>query len=198
MKIGVFGGAFNPVHNGHLMLAETFFKSLSLDRLIFVPTYKPPHKTDKLFASAEDRVNMLKLAIDDKPYEISLIEFEREEKSYTYDTLCRLKEIYPGSEFYLIIGSDQFLTFDKWYRYKDILNLAKLCTSARENESEKQMMTDFAKNLCGKSDYFLSNEPVLTVSSSEIRDKIKNGGDASSLLPKKVLNYILKKGLYSV
>lgn len=198
MNIGVFGGAFNPVHNGHMHLAEVYFKRLQLDKLIFIPTAKPPHKTDEHLVSGDDRVNMLRLATENKPYEISTLEFERDGKSYTYDTLLELKKLYPNDRLFLIIGADQFFYFDKWYRYKDILSMAVLCTSAREDESEKKALKAHAEKLGITDRFYLSSAPVLTVSSSEIRDKISQGKDVSSLLPKKVLNYILEKGLYCV
>lgn len=198
MNIGVFGGAFNPVHNGHMNLAEIYYRALKLDKLIFIPTAKPPHKTDEYLISGEDRVNMLQLACEGKPYEISTLEFERDGKSYTYDTLLELKKLYRDDELFLIIGADQFLSFDKWYRYKDILSMAVLCTSARKNEKEKNEIRAFAEFLGIGDSFFLSSEPVLKVSSSDIRAGIKEKKDISSLLPPKVLNYILEKGLYCV
>lgn len=198
MKIGIFGGAFNPVHNGHINLAEIYYNELSLDKLILIPTAKPPHKSDEDLVSGEDRLNMLKLACESKPYEISLIEFERQKKSYTYDTLLELRKIYPDDDLYLIIGADQLLSFDKWYRYKDILSMVTLCTSARESEEEKDIIRKKAKELGIEDNYYLSTAPVLRVSSSEIRQAIKSRSDASSLLPDAVLNYIIEKGLYCV
>lgn len=198
MRIGIFGGAFNPVHNGHLNIADAFYEALSLDKLLFIPTAKPPHKSDAGLLSGEDRVNMLRLAVENKPYEISTIEFERNNKSYTYDTLLELKKLYPDSEFFLIIGADQIIHFDKWYRYEDILGMVTLCTSARENEEEKQLIIKSAQGLGIKDSFYMSSRAVIRVSSSEIREKIKNGSDVSSLLPKKVFDYISEKGLYRV
>ncbi len=198
MRIGIFGGAFNPVHNGHLNIADSFYEDLSLDKLLFIPTAKPPHKSDEGLLSGEDRVNMLRLAVENKPYEISTIEFERNDKSYTYDTLIELKKLYPDSEFFLIIGADQFIHFDKWYRYSDILDMVTLCTSARENEEEKQLIIKSAQRLGIKDSFYMSSRAVIRVSSSEIRGKIKNGSDVSMLLPKKVFDYISEKGLYRV
>lgn len=198
MRIGIFGGAFNPVHNGHLNIADSFYEDLSLDKLLFIPTAKPPHKSDEGLLSGQDRVNMLRLALENKPYEISTIEFEREDKSYTYNTLLELKKLYPDSEFFLIIGADQFIHFDKWYRYSDILDMVTLCTSARENEEEKQLIIKSAKRLGIKDRFYMSSRAVIRVSSSEIRGKIKNGSDVSMLLPKKVFDYISEKGLYRV
>lgn len=199
MKTGIFGGAFNPIHNGHINLAKIYYDALCLDRLIFIPTSNPPHKTGENLVSTEDRLNMLSLALEDTPFEISDIEFRRSGKSYTYDTLLQLKKLYPDDEFYLIIGADQFLAFNSWYRYEDIIENAVICTCARENDKEKDEITAFASELgLGEDDFFLSQLPVFKVSSSEIREKLNNGGDLSRLLPEKVLDYILKKGLYRV
>lgn len=198
-KTGIFGGAFNPVHNGHIALARSCFRECSLDRMIFIPTAKPPHKSDVDFACELDRLNMLSLALEDfENVEISDIEFKREEKSYTFDTLTLLREKYPDDEFYLIIGADQFLSFNRWYKYREILEMVTLFTAARENEEEREKMKDFATSLDGlKSDRFvLSLSDVVNVSSSEIRHNIENNLDAASLLPKKVYNYIVQKGLY--
>lgn len=198
MKIGIFGGAFNPVHNGHLNIADAFYEDLKLDKLLLIPTANPPHKSGAGLLSGEDRINMLRLAIENKPYEISTIEFERNDKSYTYNTLLELKKLYPEADLFLIIGADQIINFDKWYRYSDILDMVTLCTSARENEEEKQLIIKSAQRLGIQDSFYMSSRAVLRVSSSEIRDKIKNGSDVSKLLPKKVFDYISEKGLYRV
>lgn len=199
MKTGIFGGAFNPVHNGHLRLAREYYNSLGLDRLIFIPTSQPPHKSGEHLAPPGDRLNMLRLALEGTDFELSDIEFKRGGKSYTYDTLTQLKKMYPDDSFYLIIGADQFLTFDKWYRHKDIIDMAAICTCARENEDEKEQLRAFAQRLdLGEGRFFLTQAPVFKVSSSEVRLKIKNGGDVSRLIDKNVFNYILEKELYGV
>lgn len=201
IKTGIFGGAFNPIHNGHLNLAKKYLEVLNLDRIIFIPTALPPHKTDRFLASKEDRFNMLELAISDcEEFEISDIEFQRQGKSYTYDTLCLLREKYPNDDFYLIIGADQFLTFNLWYRYRDILDIASICTAARENGNQREKIIDFSNKLDGldKNRFHLLNSDAVEVSSSQVREKIKKGEDVSSLIPEKVYNYIVEKGLYSV
>lgn len=198
MRIGIFGGAFNPVHNGHINLAENYLNAMALDKVIFIPTYKPPHKSDNELVSGQDRINMLSLALTDKRFEISTIEFEREQKSYTYDTLKELKKLYPDDSLYLIIGSDQFLSFDKWYRYKDILEMATLCSFPRENnDNERLEMLRYSKQL-GAEDSIILDKPVYKVSSSEIREKIRQEQDISGLVPDAVEKYITEKGLYIV
>lgn len=200
IKLGIFGGAFNPIHNGHLALARNYQQALNLDKVLFIPTAVPPHKTSQHLALAEDRLCMTRLAVEDCPaFQVSDIEFNRQGKSYTYDTLCEIKSIYPDSQLYLIIGADQFLTFHCWYKYREILDMVTVCTSARESEEEKQILSSYAESISEMKDkYFISNQPVLKLSSSEIRDKIKNGQDISTLVPKKVCDYILEKGLYIV
>lgn len=200
MNIGIFGGAFNPVHNGHLNLAKNYFIDLNLDKIIFIPTSVPPHKTSDNLADAQDRINMLSLAVsDNRDYEISTIEFERTGKSYTYDTLRQLRSIYPHDKFFLIIGADQFMTFHHWYKYESILQMVTICTSAREDENEKKRMLDYAKSIPAfDGKYYICDKPVLKLSSSMVRSKVKNNEDISSLVPYKVCDYISEKGLYRV
>lgn len=200
-KIGIFGGAFNPVHSGHIKLAKDYIDFLKLDKLLLVPTAVPPHKESTDFASRDDRFNMLSLAFENMPMcEISDIEFRRDGKSYTYDTLIELKKIYPDDEFYLIVGADQFLSFGKWYRYKDILDMVNICTAAREDENEKMLLAEGAKKLDGLdlNKFYLSPFDVFKISSSQIRNMLKNSEETSYFIPKKVYDYIVEKGIYSV
>ncbi len=198
MRIGIFGGAFNPVHIGHINLAENCYNELSLDKLVFVPTSFPPHKSADFLEEPSARLDMLKISISGiEGFEVSDIEFKRDGKSYTYDTLCEMKKLYQNDELFLIMGADQFLTFDLWYRWSDIPDMAHICTCARENEQEKNQIILFAKKLNIKN-YYILEAPVLRLSSSEIREKLKNGIDASEFLPKGVYDYILKKELYGV
>lgn len=196
MKIGIFGGAFNPVHNGHLRLANAYLKALSLDKILFIPTSVPPHKTSQYLAPAKDRLNMLSLAIKgNDQFDMSDIEFRRSGESYTYDTICELKKIHPDDEFYLIIGSDQFFYFPKWYREKDILDMVTLCTAARENE-EYQKLVEFKREHPELEGSIISSIDAFVVSSSDIREKVKENADISSLVPKSVEEYIKEHGLY--
>ncbi|MGN0521567.1 MAG: nicotinate (nicotinamide) nucleotide adenylyltransferase [Eubacterium sp.] len=201
MNIGIYGGAFNPVHNGHINLAEKAIELLSLEKLLFIPTAIPPHKSGADFASQQDRYNMLTLAADGiDNSEISCIEFERQGKSYTFDTLMELKKIYPDDKLFLIIGADQFLTFHLWYRSRDILSMVTLCAAARENDSERALMLEYAKKLdgLGENNFYLLDFPALKVSSSDIRKMVRNNEDITEFVPDKVCKYIFEKGLYSV
>jgi nicotinate-nucleotide adenylyltransferase len=197
MKIGVFGGTFNPVHNGHIRIAKLYFEKLGLDKLIVIPTNIPPHKTVSDMVDSADRLNMLRLAFEDCPnVEISDIEINISGKSYTVNTISALKELYPNDELYLIVGGDMFLCFESWKEYKKILSMCTLCTAPRE-VGEYAALKEYQLKLDPelKTTVILNSE-VLVLSSSEIRKKIKNGAELGNLLPKKALEYINHKGLY--
>ena len=197
MRLGIFGGAFNPVHNGHINLAKSYLSSLALDKLLIIPTANPPHRSGAGLASEEDRLSMLSLAFEgvDK-IELSDIEFKRSEKSYTYDTVKELRKTYTNDEIFLIIGEDQFLMFDKWYNYKELLEEVTLCTAARERDT-RQAISDYAQKLLGGkySCYIADFEPIV-LSSSELREKLRAGEDVSAFIPPKVYKYIKDRKLY--
>lgn len=204
MNIGIFGGAFNPVHNGHLHLIDELYRSVSalkggIDKLLIIPTANPPHKSSNGLISGEHRIAMLELAISELQYarnvDISKIELESDEKSYTYLTLTKLRRIYPNDNFILFIGSDQLFNFQKWYRYEDILKLAEVCAITRE-ECERQAVADFLnqnKDLAGVN--ALIAKPVV-VSSTDIRNRLANGESIDGLVPQSVAQYIRDNNLY--
>ena len=197
MKTGIFGGAFNPVHLGHIRLAENYLKHLGLDRVIFIPTSIAPHKSSGEFASPQDRFNMLSLATKGKSeFEISDIEFKREGKSYTFDTLCELKELYPEDEFYLIMGSDQFLYFNKWYKSEEISKLATICTAARNGEDYKRLV-EFKNENKYLENSVICDFDVFEISSSKLRKMIKNKSSISEFVPEAVEEYIRENFMYN-
>lgn len=200
MKIGIFGGTFNPPHLAHLNIAEDFSGRLNFDKLIIIPTYQPPHKQAQSLADGEDRLEMCRLLFDAENTEISDMEIRRQGKSYTYDTLCQLEEKYPGAELYLIIGSDMLLSFHKWYRYEDILRKCTLCVLTRESDIDNAHMKDYAIETLGLGEgdiVFSSLEPTV-LSSTRIREMVAKGEDVSSLTGEKVWAYIKEKRLYNV
>ena len=135
MKIGIFGGSFNPVHNGHIRLALFYKEKLQLDLILVIPANIPPHKSVQNFVSADDRINMLKLAFEDYDFvKVSDIEFKISGKNYTVKTLTELKKEYPNDEFYLIVGGDMFLCFETWKEYEQILSMCKVCTAPRTKD----------------------------------------------------------------
>lgn len=193
MRIGIFGGAFNPVHNGHLALAKHYKDSLSLDRLIYIPTANPPHKPSGDLIDGGHRINMLKLCVGDD--EVCDIEFRRDGKSYTYLTLQELKRAYPNDKLYLIIGADQFFYFENWYKYEEILSLATVVTAAREDNQYSQML-EFKAQHPSLKDVVVSEFEVIDVSSSQIRNAVSQGEDISQYVPKRVEEYIKEHRLY--
>ena len=197
MKIGIFGGTFNPVHNGHVKLAKLYLEQLKLDKLIVIPANIPPHKEVLCMANGEDRINMLNLAFDAfSNVTVSDIELKTEGKSYTINTVNALKEKYPNDELYLIVGGDMFLYFEKWKDYKKLLSLCKLCAAPREN-GEYVKLKEYQKKIDPNlKNTIIFDSEVYVMSSSEIREKIINSDDLSDLVPKKVLQYIIQKGLY--
>lgn len=198
MKIGLFGGSFNPVHNGHINIAKSYMEHLKLDKILFIPTALPPHKTNAHLIDGVHRINMLHLAFSDlNNMQVSDIEFTLKEKSYTFNTVTLLKEMYPNDDFYLIIGSDQFFNFKSWYKCQELLQMVTLCTASRL-EREYHKLVEFAQNddVISKCKYIISSFPVVEVSSSQIRSMIKNGECISHLVPQSVDKYIKDNNLY--
>lgn len=198
MRIGVFGGTFNPVHSGHVRLANEFKAFLSLDRILVIPTCLPPHKTSDALISGDDRLEMCRLAFDDKSFEVSDIELKRGGKSYSYDTLTYLHSLYPNSEFFFIMGTDMLLCFHKWYRYKDLLKLCTPCVAVRDDEHNLDELRQYVAEHEEMEKTIFSHMSAFPVSSTQLREKIANGEDTSGLLPPSVIKYIRDKGLYSV
>lgn len=195
MKIGVFGGTFNPPHLGHLRLVSSAADTLCLDRVLIIPTYVPVHKQADQLAPSRDRLEMCRLGLcPDGRFEVSSIEIDRGEKCYTADTLEALAGEYPGAELYLIIGSDMVSSFTRWHRWQDILDMAYVCGAAREKGflPELDCYTPEQK----KKFLFLCHEP-LELSSTEIRERLSAGRATEDMLAPKVREYIELKGVYT-
>lgn len=194
-KIGLFGGTFNPVHNGHLNLLRQVQAQMQFDELLLIPSHLPPHKEASDLASGKDRLQMLTLAIEDIPEAgVCDIELHKSGKSYTIETLKKLRRIFPAAEFYFIVGTDMLLTFDQWKQWRDILKLTYLVASSRD-EGEYERLCEKTQKLDKDRIIVLKTKPF-PLSSTEIRKKLKAGEEVTGLLPSKVLRYIEKKGLY--
>lgn len=197
MKIGIFGGTFNPIHAAHIYLAERFADALALDRLILIPTFIPPHKPAKDLADAEHRLEMCKLATRKLGrFEVSDFEIREEGRSYTCLTLRHLRGMCPGADFFLLTGADMFLTVQDWKNPQELFGLSTLCAAARET-GEHAALEAHAQKLeaMGARCVVLDIEP-LPMSSTEIRAALSRGEDLSGRLNADVLEYIKRNGLY--
>lgn len=194
IKTGIFGGAFNPVHNGHVRLAEEAVKQLKLKKLLIIPTYDSPHKETKLLPF-EQRAEMCRRAFSHiEGAEVSDIEQRLGGKSFTINTIRALKEeLSAEHQLFLLIGGDMLFCFEQWYKYESILKEAKVCAIARDNDSLVDMM-EYADEI-GRIKVLPTR--VIEVSSTEVRGKAAAGGDISDLVPKSVAEYIAENGLYT-
>ncbi len=191
-RVGIFGGAFDPPHLGHERLAAMCSERLGLEELLIVPTYRSPHKPTP-DTDYEHRLNMCKAVFNKKIYTVSDKERQLGGEGYTIDLLRSLKDDYPkGTKFFLIIGGDMLFCFEKWFRYESILKECTVVAAAREEDSYSDML-EYAAEL-GRVKVL--NLPVTDISSSEIREKLKNGESAEGLLSEKICGYIKENGLY--
>ena len=208
-RIGVFGGTFDPVHNGHMQLANRAIQEVKLTKLLFVPAASPPHKHE-IIASFKHRIAMLELVCKgSKHFLCSSIEAELPKPSYTVDTLTELKTHYPiGTELYFIIGGDAFLDLLTWKSYNKILSMVKIIISPRVGYSNHRLhtflsslgYTRIGENWQGKKrqkDIILLSKSPQNSCSSSIRDVIAQEGDTTLLLPQKVASYIQENSLYN-
>ena len=197
MRIGIYGGSFNPVHNGHIHLAETAVKELGLDRLYLLPSKKSPHRSMAEYAPDEDRLEMLRLACkgNDKLC-VSDYETKSDRVSYTIYTVEHFREQYPDAELFLLVGSDMFLSFETWHRYEEILANATLCVVSREKGDFPKLMKK-AEELGKYGRIQVSEAPPTEVSSTEVRKKIAKNEDFTCYLDENVVQYIRLRGLYS-
>ena len=200
MKIGIMGGTFNPIHKGHILLAECAMEQYSFDRIWFMPLGHPAHKSDKELISAKHRIAMVELAIQGRQnYILSTIETERTGNTYTSDTLLELNKKYPEDEFYFLIGGDSLMKFHNWVRPDIISKYAVLVAAGRNGYSKEELMqqAERLKDSFGTKTLFL-DMPELPISSNEIRMAIRMGKQETiqSYIPEQVWNYIIQHQVY--
>lgn len=198
-RIGIIGGTFDPIHYGHLFIAQTALDELNLNKVLFIPTGKPPHKREKLITQAYKRIDMLKLAIKgNSKFDISTIEITREKISYTIDTIKELQQYYnKKTEFYFIVGSDAFIDIESWKEYKNLLVSVKFIVMTRQifkNQLLDEKIKLFTKEY--NADITKLKIPILDISSTNIRKRIKEGRSIKYLLPEDVEAYIFSNRLY--
>ncbi len=183
MKIGLFGGSFNPIHNAHLIMANWVKEEFSLDKIIFIPNYRSPLKDNYYGVNEKQRLNMIYLATSDNPdFEVSRYEVEREEVSYSIDTIKHF--INDDNEYYFIIGGDSLRSITKWKEYEQIFKLVRVICVDRDVKSSRN------------GDVLFSSMPLIDISSTMIRSRVAQNLSVKYLLPNSVIDYIEKEKLY--
>ncbi|MFL6517718.1 MAG: nicotinate-nucleotide adenylyltransferase [Bacillus sp. (in: firmicutes)] len=185
-KVGILGGTFDPPHYGHLLIANEVLSTLKLDEIWFMPNQEPPHKKKSDSIKNEDRLQMLDLAIQDNTaFRVETIELHRQGPSYTVDTMKMINTQYSNHQFFFIIGADMIEYLPKWHKIDELIKLVQFVGVERPEYSTK---TDYPVRYV--------DVPAIDVSSSMIRDRVKNGKTVRYLLPDPVIKYIEEKHLY--
>ncbi len=197
MKIAIFGGSFNPIHNAHIKLAKRFVDEVSLDKVIFVPTFITPLKDNYSVIDPMHRLKMCELALSQHAnFEVSDVEIKREGLSYSSDTIAYFKKLYKDAEIYFIMGADMFLTLEKWHEFQYIFNNVTVLTAPRDDcgyEILCNKLDEYKKYNCKA---YITKEYIEDLSSTFLRDMIKNSRDVSDYLNHDVISYIKKHNLY--
>ncbi len=206
--IGVFGGTFDPVHNGHLRTVLDVVEAGNPDELLLIPCHVPPHRGDPMVASRQ-RLRMLELAVAGEPrFRVDDRELRRDEPSYTVDTLVSLQREHPGDRFFLVLGMDSFLGLPRWHRWRELGKLAHMVVMSRPDTATSasgelarwlagRQTGDWRQLRTGRAGRVLFQEVTqLAVSATDVRRRLANGGSARYLMPEAVWGYIQEEGLY--
>ncbi|MCH7809012.1 MAG: nicotinate (nicotinamide) nucleotide adenylyltransferase [Chloroflexi bacterium] len=195
MRVGVLGGSFDPVHAGHLRLAETAYGQAGLERVIFVPAGYQWRKAGLQMAPAGERCEMVRLAIAGHPrFELATLEVEREGPSYSDVTLDALKEERPGAELVFILGQDALADLPNWHAPERVLELATLAVAGRAEDGEPTASEALPGGLAGRIIWL--DMPPVDVSATEIRERVQAGRSLEGLVPEAVREYIAAEKLY--
>lgn len=200
-KIGIMGGTFDPVHNGHLMLADTAYRQFDLDQVWFLPNGNPPHKKEEnIGTDARHRSRMVALAIQGRDYcRLEEYEVRRREVSCSYQTLEHFRKQYPEDEFYFIIGADSLFAIETWVHPERIFPACVILAACRDDHDsleEMKVQVEHLKKVYPKARIQLLRSPLIPVSSSEIRRKIQAGLSIAEEVPEEVEAYIKEEELY--
>ena len=196
MRVGILGGAFNPPHIGHLVCAQEALLQLALDKVVFVPVGRAPHREVEDDPGADVRLELVELAIaDDDRFESSRIELDREGPSYTSDTLREMRRNAPDAEHFLILGGDQAAGLPAWHEPEEVLSLATVAVVERVSWTRNAIGIKIAR-LKGSERVRYLDMPLIQVSSSAIRSRVATGRPIRYLVPDGVASYVLAHGLY--
>ena len=200
MRTAVFGGTFNPPHSGHVKLARAVIAGGYAEKVLFIPAFRPPHKTEMSAAPFTDRVAMLKLALHDFPEtEISSLEAQRPDRlSYTFETMCELTAAHPGEQYVLLIGSDSLRQLHLWYRAAELAERWPILTYPRPGETVTlaELRQHWPEPLAEKLVKTVADLPLFDYSSTVIRTALRHGEISDDALDDGVIKYIQEKRLY--
>ena len=195
--LGILGGTFDPIHLGHLHIAEAVFAQIALEQIVFIPAFVPPHKLGQDYAPAKHRYAMTELAVQSFPqFSVSDMELRRSGVSYTIDTLRELHKLYPEKKLYFIIGADSVAQLHTWNSIEEMLQLATFVAAGRPGY--EGVMDEVVRHL-GKEaaeHILLLHTPEYDISSTEIRTRIRSGQSLAGLVPREVEAYIKEHELY--
>jgi len=199
-RIGMIGGSFDPLHFGHLVIAQDALEHLGLSAVVFVPAARPPHKLHLQQVAAEHRLAMLRLAVElDDRFSVSDLEIRRGGVSYTVDTVRGLKRLQPDAEWVLIVGSDTLVDLHNWYKIDELLDLCEVATFLRPGESEVEGIVGKVQVAERHKKILLDNivaTHLIGISSTEVRRRVAEGLSIRYLVPPEVEKYIFEHGLY--
>lgn len=190
----IFGGTFNPFHIGHYEMLNELQNDGRIEKIFVMPDRLPPHKTCEYLADGEDRIEMCRIAASDfSKAELCLIEFEREGRSYSYDTVIRLKQIYPDKRFTFVCGGDMIVTLDKWYNYRELIKEIPFVAFKRSDTDEELFEQSVERFRQEGADITVFDRQITAVSSTYIRSNILTAKD---LIPEKIYGFIMQRGIY--
>lgn len=198
-NIGIMGGTFDPIHNGHLMLGEQAYREYGLDEVWFMPSGHPPHKKNHHVTAPDQRLAMTAAAVEGLPgLKSSDFEIRRNGNTYTAQTLRLLREAYPEHTYYFIVGADSLYEIEKWYEPDQVLNQAVLLAARREYEGKDrpiELQIEYL-NYKYQADIRMLHCREMDVSSAELREKVSKGQSIAEYVPEKVMAYIRAHSLY--
>ncbi len=198
MNIGIFGGSFDPVHTGHLVLAEHVRDGAGLDKVILLPAYESPFKVGRSGADSSQRLEMTELAArDNEHFEVSALDVAKGKVSYMVDLMAELSAMYPHDRLYFIAGIDSFLSIEKWWGFEELLTRYGFVIGTRPGYRDEEL-TDHAERIRQKygSEIITVNIPKVDISSTDIRRRCRDGRSIKYLVPDAVGEYIARNGLY--
>jgi len=197
----LFGGTFDPIHHGHLIIARAAAEQLNVPKVILIPSAQPPHKAEKTISSAEDRLKMTHLAVQDEPlFEVSDCELKRQGPSFTLETVRFFRQQYPQTQFYWLIGADSISELVSWYHIEQLAEECSIVTAARpgfnpqDNQALKSILTDPQIQRLRQN---ILETPQVDISATRIRRRVRQNQSISCLTPSAVIDYIKRQNLFT-